>query len=288
MKLQPEWAAYLATLESKLGEGLAREFVESLHQKYGGCPRMALRFFHNLGMTWAPVIKAWSAWVQTHAEVGTIAIILHDAKPLVMLEETKTWTQLYLNRPTCGIKDELSQDAAKTSHSLLHKYLRQHACDEPFTFVDSGCYGSIVLALHQMGISFQPLFFFSKNPNIPGFLNDLDVSEEEGTILNDSLECGFPHHYRRTENLIETNGTVHVILEETDRLSMQFSLAALCGVGMGSLSKTRNLRTSVEHLLALSRQARAGTFTGILSHESPEWSEKEKFLANWPKDLRWT
>ena len=284
--MNKQWQKFHQTLAKELGEELANEFVQSLFKKSGGCPKKAARFFYELGIQWAPLMHAWSQWIEKHAE-GTIALILRDAKPLISLPSTKNWKRLYLNRLTCGVPDELSGDTSIKQHPLLKHYLSQNGCSEHFTFVDSGCYGSVVLELCKLGLNFRPLFFFSKNPNIPGFLNEIGISMIEGEILNDSLECGFPHMCARPSELVEKNGEVYVDLRPSDRLSVRFGNAAMQGVRDATFSSAISAKEAAQSLLALSEQSRLGEFTGVLSHTSPEWSKKNEFLSNWPKHLCW-
>ena len=110
----------------------------------------ASTFFYELGKVWAPLMKLWGYWIQEKTTGNDIALILRDAKPLEVLSLTKDWKKLYLNRKNCGIPDELSGDDGSDPHPLLKRYLREQGCTDYFTFVDSGCYGTIVLELHRM------------------------------------------------------------------------------------------------------------------------------------------
>jgi len=277
------WQEYLRTLSKELGDELAREFVASLHKRSNGCVEAATEFFFQLGQLWSPLMQHWGSWAQSRGR-GTMALILRDAKPLGALPMAKEWKKLYLNRLTCGIGDELSGESAR-QHPLLKKYLSQYDCAEYFTFVDSGCYGTVVLELHKLGVRFQPLFFFSKNPNIAGFLNEIGVSEKKGEILNDALECGFPHLCLRPTELVESNGKIRVVLHPSDPLSVRFGKAAMRGVRSAPASNASAISIA-EALLSLSEKAHY-EFTGILAHSSPEWSKKKEFLASWPRDLCW-
>lgn len=279
------WKNHLLTLTKELGEELAKDFVSSMYCKSKGSVNMASQFFYELGETWAPVMYHWAQWIKENSE-NQIALILRDAKPLEAISMTKEWKKLYLNRQNCGIKDELSGDVSKP-HPLLKKYLEQNFCSEYFTFVDSGCYGTIVLQLYQMGIRFKPLFFFSKNQNIPGFLNNLGFTESEGEVLNDSLECAFPNIYERPSNFVEIGENVNVSLKQSDYLSVLFGKSAFNGLSNFNFSNCAEPRFEVIKLLKLSEEAKKGNFTGILGHSSPEWSKKNEFLANWPKNLLW-
>lgn len=280
------WREYRQTLIKELGDELARDFVDSLRARSRGCVGTATQFFYELGLRWAPLIHIWGKWVKQNAR-GTIVIILRDAKPLSALPSTKSWERLYLNRLTCGVPDELSGNTSSKQHPLLKRYLSQCGCSKYFTFADSGCYGTVVLELHKLGMNFQPLFFFSKNPHIRGFLNEIGISMKEGEILNDSLECGFPHMYKRPSELMESNGKARVVLRSSDLLSVKFGKAAMRGVRDARVAPCVSAREAAERLLLFSQKARRGEFTGVLGYTSPEWSKKKEFLANWPKRLSW-
>jgi hypothetical protein len=237
-------------------------------------------------MSWASLLRAWSAWIKNNAQ-GTIAIILRDAKPLIALPSTNNWKRLYLNRLICGVPDELSGDDSVKQHPLLKQYLSQCDCADYFTFADSGCYGTVVLELHKIGMRFQPLFFFSKNPHIRGFLNEIGISMKEGELLNDSLECCFPHIYSRPSKLAENNGRVEAVLHYSDQLSINFGKAAMSGVKNAAIGTSIDALGAAQELLLLSQKARQNIFTGILGHTSPEWSKKQEFLSSWPNHLHW-
>ncbi|MFA5793428.1 MAG: hypothetical protein WC897_06255 [Candidatus Gracilibacteria bacterium] len=284
------WKNYLDTMQKELGSEVAKTFVESLVLASHSSEEYAIHFFYRLGRTWAPVIASWAIWIKNRAAHESIALILRDAKPLQEIPNTHSWKKLYLNRQNCGIPDELSGDVSILCHPLLKQYLKENSCENDFTFIDSGCYGTVVLELHKLGIKFQPLFFFSKNPNIPGFLNELGFSEKEGEILNDSLECAFPNIYcRPSEMILNERGRVVVPLTSADELSVLFGREALRGVCDESrlYHSCYNETQCVKNLLSLSAQAKNGIFTGILATASPEWSGKKDFLEHWPKHLSW-
>lgn len=281
------WQEYRRTLKKELGEELAQEFVDSLYSQSRGCVKVATQFFYTLGTMWAPIMFAWSEWVKQNAQ-GTVAIVLRDAKPLAAMPSFSAhrWQHLYLNRLLCGVEDELSGDGRNGQHPLLTRYLAQYGCSDTFTYVDSGCYGTIVLKLYNQGVTCQPLFLFSKNPSIRGFVNECGISTEEGTILNDSFECGFPHVFVRPSELVEKKGKVKAVLYYSDPLSVQFGRAAMQGVRDSKQGDAVSGREAAQALLLLSQNAHR-RFTGILGHPSPEWSKKKEFLSSWPKHLCW-
>jgi hypothetical protein len=271
------------TLSIEVGQDLSEIFSDGLFIKTNHNISKGINFFYNLGQSWGPLIQNWALWINKKALHKNIALILRDTKPLEVLNITDTWHRLYLNRQNCGIADEISGDNTEMN-PLLKEYLKQNNCANEFTFIDSGCYGSIVLELHKIGISFQPLFFFSKNPNIPGYLNELGVDEEIGTILNDSLECAFPNIFNRPNEFINHNGQIKAKLVYSDKLSVNFGKAALNGV---KKSKLISEHESLNVLLDLLDKSQKGDFTGIFNKPSPEWSQKQNFLDNWPKNLNW-
>lgn len=271
------------TLTREVGPELSRNFSEGLMNVTSGNIDKGARFFYQLGKAWGPLMRNWATWVTHKTQDKNIALILRDAKPLEMIDTTQEWHRLYLNRKNCGISDEISGDDT-SMHPLLKEYLDQYNCSQGFTFVDSGCYGSIVLELHRIGVNLNPLFFFSKNPHIPGYLNELGVDEETGTILNDSLECAFPNIYNRPQEFISEGGKIVVKLSHADELSIRFGRAALQGIKDSCMLDERK---SLEKILKLLERSQKGDFTGIFQSPSPEWSQKKEFLDNWPKTLHW-
>lgn len=286
--MRDDWQSYRQTLAKELGDELAEEFTAGLHAQTGGSIPAAESLFYDVGRIWAPILQAWGAWIERHAE-GPIALIMRDAKPLAVLPMAKSWKQLYLNRLICGVPDELSGDSAHKQHPLLRRYLKQYECAGNFTFVDTGCYGTVVLELHKLGLNFKPLFFFSKNPHIRGFLNEAGVSSSDGEILNDSLECAFPHVFERPTEMVERTDGVGVTLRPTDSLSVTLGNAALRGVQESAPSHSDEpMGNLVNRLVDLSKAARRGEFGGVLARSSPEWSKKREFLCSWPKELQWS
>lgn len=281
------WKKYLETMAKELGEIEAARFVESVRKGSQNSVEKAETFFYRLGKIWAPTVHFWGSWTRDRAKYSTIALILRDAKPLGELPLAKDWKKLFLNRKNCGISDELSGDITQTCDPLLARYIASKGCENEFTFVDSGCYGTIVRELHEFGFSFQPLFFFSKNPHIRGFLNDLGVKQKEGEILNDSLECAFPNIHMRPQKIVKRNGRVFAPLLRNDPLSVRFGNASLRGVRDYASREKTNPEKEVCKLLLLSERARTGEFTGVLPFSSPEWSGKDEFLARWPPHLSW-
>jgi hypothetical protein len=283
------WEAYGRTLQRELGDDLGTKFFQSLRESVEDNISVAEEKFRDVGRAWAPIIHHWGSWVlDVERRDLPTALILRDAKTIGSYRQARRWKQIYVNRKITGIADELSHDGEGECQPLLIPYLAEHGCDQEFTLVDSGCYGTVVLELSKLGVKTNPLFFWSKNPHIPGFLNTLGITEEEGTILNDSMECAFPHLIERPEKLLRLRNRIVPDIHQADPLSIRFGKAALLGL---SIRMTEagwgTAREEVQRLLARAEDAARGHFTGILSETSPEWSKKMEFLRNWPAHLSW-
>ena len=285
------WQSFQNTLSLELGESLAEQFTTPLFKETNGSIELASKKYFDIGITWAPVIAHWRNWIIKNT-IGPPVLVMRDAKPLTVVPISSSWAKVWLNRKSCGIPDEISGSYETHLDPLVCAYLKQHHLDSHFTFVDSGCWGTIVKELHALGLNFKPLFFFSHNPNIPGFLNEMGVEEKHGEILNDSFECCFPNMVIRPSSFLQNEGRQIVpVLKNTDELSVILGRMALEGVRIGALSLSGDLPSAldaIEGIIDLSERAKRGEFTGILPKNSPTWSEGKKFLALWPEELCWT
>lgn len=278
-------------LAPELGEDLAQELARSIACYHDGSLRSLEHIFFEVGVQWSAVLLAWRDWISEKAQYRPV-LLMRDAEPLTVIPRSSQWQVAWLNRKNCGIEDELSGDRGATINPFIKDYLEQENLLEPFTFVDGGAWGTIVLELYGIGLRFQPLFFYSHNPNIPGFLNELGISREDGELLNDSLECSFLKSIRRPSRFCQdASGKIRPELLRTDPVIASLSRATLRGVeaGAANLRQVPDPHRAIECLLALSRKAaNSGKFSGILPRNSPTWSKGESFLASWPKRLKWT
>jgi hypothetical protein len=158
--------------------------------------------------------------------------------------------------------------------------------------VDSGCWGSIVKDLHlKTSLQFQPLFFYSHNPNIQGFLNELNIDDKTCELLNDSMECCFINTITRsTEFKKDENLNITPIVEPLDSLSIALGNELLSSISKNAESFASNsigIDMAVEKILEACINSKNGVFNGILSKNSPTWSEGKVFLKTWPKNLNW-
>jgi hypothetical protein len=282
------WQDFKKTFVAEIGEELAELFVGPLHSHCHGNIHTARRVYFEIGLQWAPVILAWRDWVLKKA-FGRPVLVMRDAKPLSAVPISEGWQRVWLNRKICGVSDEISGDAEQPMNPSLNAYIRQCGLEPGFTFVDSGCWGTLIKEFCcRLGMEFQPLFFFSHNPNIPGFLNELGVDDEGAEILNDSLECCFPNMVERPTDFIwNMEHRIAPDLKATDELSAAVGREVLNGVGRGAMNGYKSIKEAVSRLLDKSSFARRGKFTGILPKNSPTWSCGAEFLVTWPKNLHW-
>ena len=279
------------TLVPELGADLSKDVALSLkHRVTDGSGDSLEDVFFNLGVEWAPVLICWRDWIMRYARYNPV-LMMRDAIPLKVIPVASSWKEAWVNRLNCGIEDELSLDRSGMMADLAWEYIAQEGLNHPFTFVDGGAWGTIVQKLHELGLKFQPLFFYSHNPNIKGFLNDLGLDKKQGELLNDSLECSFPKLFHRPASFIRNEmGMVSPQLAHTEEGVARLGRASLRGVEKraASIKHSGDPMIAVKYLLELSELARnSGLFTGILPRNSPTWSGGKKFLDGWPEELIW-
>lgn len=272
---------FRVTLGLELGAELANDFTDSLIKNTGGVIRRCQDVYFRFGEFWAPVMIGWAKWIESNAKYQPY-IVLRDTKPLTVIETSMDWPQIWLNRSICGIQDELSGERDHEADRLIVGYIEQNNLHKPFTMVDSGCWGTIIWQLQRrMGLDLQPLFFFSHNPYISGYLNQFEwIGDEVGEALNDSLECCFPNFHQRPKRLIESNGLIEPVVESMNGLSYILGQAAMAGLSHGS-KVISSEEEGLGNLVDLHKRAKSGEFTGILPHHSPTWSKGKEFIANW-------
>ena len=206
---------------------------------------------------------------------------------------------VYANRPMLNIEDEIDPQWASANGNVV-KYLSMLGLAQmkKIVWADTGAWGTVVKAL-KVGIlnnaDFHPLFLYSHNPHIPSYLNSLlaecGIEDKFGEVLNDSIECVFPQPHIRPLDVVYVNGSWQVQLETSCYLSEQWGYAALSGVQKAAEAALcgqmlKDEQTTLIQLKDLSLKAKnTGQWTGVLSTNTPTWSNGEEFLANWPKNL---
>lgn len=301
-------------LITEIGEDLAYKFLGSLKDREN-----LVKTYENLGKLWAPLILGWYNWLIKQNVVNP-KIMMRDGKILTF---NKDFKKLYLNRKNMGIEDEFDSTIkkAKIENSLIVKYLKQEdVYDKYFTFIDSGCWGSIVFDLNTKQqfskMNFKPLFFYSHNPNIKGFLNDLmekNIIRDEKfcELLNDSLESAFLNYEKRTEKFEEKNNKIFPIIEEENCFIAKLGKKALEslfveiaeilklepknkeimlkeGLSTEELSKYllkidiyKIIKDGIKKLKDAQEKAYKGEFTGILPINSPTSKSGPMLLTKW-------
>lgn len=294
---------YLQQLFSAIGKvGSLSEFVkegETLHFKvahdvYGplifGCGQFMSEYFSSVGIN------------------GNVYYALRDAAPLlkaaklVMPKYDLIPVGIYINRPLCGIGDEINPEVVPNGDMtlMIQKYLAQNGvfANGKVGWADAGCWGTVPLVLkvhHLADREYYPIFFYSHNPKIPDYLHWLskgtEVGEEVLNSMNDSLECLFPSPVRRPLLLTEEHGLVTPKLKASSLLSQKWGLAALAGIEQYAKEKSATgvsfseQQEALKNFLQSIEQSKQDIWSGVLWQSTPLWSQGEDFLAKFPSGL---
>lgn len=275
----------------KKGEAL---HFQVAHDTYGplllGCAQFMAKHFSQVGIK------------------GGIYYALRDAAPLmkaaeyVMPKHDLAPIGVYINRPLCGVGDEINPEVVPNGDMtlMIQKYLTQNGvfASDKVGWVDAGCWGTVPLVLkihHFTDKEYYPIFFYSHNPKIPDYLHWLaagtSASEEALNCMNDSLECLFPSPVRRPLSLVEQQGLVVPKLKPSSMLSQKWGLAALAGVEQYAQEKFEQGVSVSEQQEALQKfldkveQSKQDIWSGILWQSTPIWSQGEDFLSRYPSGL---
>lgn len=299
---------------------LAKEYIGSLvahigpeYGSYEEFIKKGKEVHKTLGReVYGPLIVGFLEWVEhelseKNVPPGPVHFALRDAWPFyaaahVLWDGSHVYYPVgtYLNRPLLGIEDEIAPELTHTD-GFVAEYLKKNNMSDagkPVALVDSGAWGTVIRALKETylpGTPLFPLFWYSHNPHIKGFINGLlaevSLPPEFGEVLNDSMECVFPQGYRRPV-AFETSGTTRTLsLIKSDALSVAWGQAALEGVieaahaYKNGISHEDVLR-GIHKAYRLSQQSKlSGEWTGVLSTHTPTWSKGDEFLASWPTHL---
>ena len=293
---------YLSQLYAAIGENTSSaEFVgkgellhfQVAHDVYGplilGCTQFMAEYFSQVGIQ------------------GNIYYALRDATPLlkasaiVMPKYGFNPIGVYINRPLCGIGDEINPEVVPNGDmtSMIKKYLDQKGAlsQSKVAWVDSGCWGTVPLVLkthHFSNQRYYPVFYYSHNPKIPDYLHWLadgtKATEEELNCMNDSLECMFPSPIRRPLLLVENGSHVDPKLKPASALSQKWGLAALEGIEAyikGNLNgiSYQEQEEALGVFLDKIKLAKNGEWSGVLWNSTPIWSQGAGFLSKYPNNL---
>lgn len=303
-ELTPELASvYVASLAEKLG-GPNQELAEIVK-------RGELLHQHVGETIYGPLIAGYVQWVEAMcgevSHTGPVYFALRDALPLKTAADV-LWdgkaiypVGVYANRPMLMIEDEIAPEWANANGKVV-QYLGMLglAGMKKVVWSDTGAWGTVVKAL-KVGLlndaDYLPLFWYSHNPHISGYVNTLlaecRINDKFGEILNDSLECVFPQPHVRPLDVVSGPTGWQVKLELSCYLSQVWGNAALLGVNNaahkvraeGGISLEAQIR-SLQHLYSLHEIAKTtGQWTGVLPVNTPTWSLGPEFINAWPEGL---
>lgn len=303
---EPYAKKYLGQLYAAIGQtASAGEFVkkgEDLH----------FQVAHDV---YAPLIKGCTQFMAEYFSKkgieGKVYFALRDAAPLLLAAESVMPAYdlkpvgVHINRPLCGIGDEISPEVVPNGDmaAMIYKYLRQEGAFDNGSvgWVDTGCWGTVPLVLkthYFQKQDYYPVFLYSHNPKIPDYLHWLvseagvtGTDEEALNTINDSAECIFPSPVRRPLVLTEADSLVVPKIKSSSLLSQKWGMAALNGVS-GYLAETHGEVISlsdqekalVTFLLKID-QSKNDTWSGTLWQSTPMWSQGSEFLQKYPKYL---
>lgn len=292
-------------LARELTPELAGVYVQGLLKTIENVEK-GVEWHFNLGeKLYGPLIVGYVGWLEKKMKEigyqGKVHFALRDAAPLMTAAEImwqgKTYFPVgaYVNRPLLGVDDEIAPEKAKVNGNMKD-YLRSLEITgaEKVIWSDTGAWGTVVKTMKQIGLvpgELHPLFWYSHNPHIPGYLNELlakvVLPEKFGEVINDSLECVFPQQWLRPLELESSPGGWQAKLVSTDGLSCLWGQAALMGVAEAAKHSHEAISEdkAISNLYSLHQEAKMGICTGVLAGNTPTWSKGEQFLANWPDNL---
>ncbi|KKR79702.1 MAG: hypothetical protein UU25_C0009G0009 [Microgenomates group bacterium GW2011_GWB1_40_9] len=310
--------AFEGVLAKELSVPIAHSYMQTLIHELGGAnqPYEMLLAYGNvlheqIGLEiYGPLLVGYCQWVEQMCEqighTGLVHMALRDGAPMLSAA-TVLWKDtdivphgVYVNRPILGIEDEISADVEGADAYVLH-YLAQQGIhpNGKLVLCDSGAWGTVVKEMKQKLLpdtQFYPLFWYSHNPYIPGYLNsllqELGHPDSVGEIVNDSLECVFPQCWERpTHTTILPSGHINVVLTPNVPLAVAWGESALNGVVKAATNYKQGISHEEEldalHAIVISSKyaQESGTWTGVLPDHTPTWSRGQEFLSAWPKDL---
>lgn len=302
----------------ELSPSFAHEYMQTVTHQLGGSEQSYDVLVEKGNMLheyvghalYGPLIVGYCQWVNEQCQnigyTGTVHMALRDAAPFMVAADilwkdtSLTPHGIYVNRPILGIEDEIAKDTAGFDTHIF-QYLAQHGIqpDGKLVLCDSGAWGTVVKEMKQKllpSTKFYPLFWFSHNPHIPGYLNGLlaELGKEEtiGEIINDSIECTFPQCVQRPTKTVQSpTGTIDVVVKPSTDLAISWGTSALQGVALAAQEHGQGISHKEElaalaNIIALSDvAAQTKTWTGVLPTHTPTWSHGEQFLSAWPADL---
>jgi len=308
---------------SELGESLSKYYIDGMYdamqvsQKSEVAEAGERLFYHLARDTFGPMMCAFSDWtVKSYSSTGKDGKVLFIARDgllnyeiaKTLVEEKPEWYPsmthenlgvVYLTRKLAGEADEIARiERRDTDEHRVAKYLEQSGVNKDALLVDMGMYGTLYNKGCRVYWEEKPalVFFYSKNPNVMGFVNLLagryggegykHEVEHLGNILVDSMESATPHQHRSPSSLKESDGKLSPMLEEiNDTYIQKWHKASMLGyidAAKDYASSPSNAMSEIQRLLGLHYSAH-NAWNGMLPEITPEWSLKKAFLKNEPE-----
>ncbi|OGG10013.1 hypothetical protein A2154_05180 [Candidatus Gottesmanbacteria bacterium RBG_16_43_7] len=312
---ETEIQLFKSVLTKELTSDLAQLYTDSLISYLGGLDQPIDEFIQNGSIVhkyigenlYGPLICGYVIWLEQKIayiyDQGPVYFALRDGAPFYTAAQV-LWKNknlqpagVYINRPILGIEDEIAQEKGRVDNRV-YQYLAAYGIhkDTKIILSDSGAWGTVVKEIKTNllpNTSLYPLFWYSHNPYIDGYTNELlekyGLDPAYGEILNDSLECLFPQTVERPISFMIQNGTIDVALTPSCRLSVVWGKSALSGVSQAASNFDTTeieLESALRKLIFLSEKAKqAKIWTGVLPTHSPTWSKGDEFIQLWPASL---
>jgi len=297
-------------LANELTPGLAGLYVQGLVNTLGK-ERMIEKgeeWHFEIGKNlYGPLAVGFCQWVEEYCQGirhgGAVHFALRDAAPLQESANVQ-WdgkmiypVGIYVNRPLLGIEDEIApQEASVDGNMRVYLGALGLLSSSNVVWADTGAWGTVIKVLKQgllKDVNLHPLFWFSHNPGIPGYINHLlkeaALNPCLGEVINDSLECVFPQQYQRPLEVVQDKVGWRVNLEHNNPIAVTWGRAALAGVKaaareLSGITRAQEI-VAINKLAEAHEGAKTGGCTGVLPQNTPTWSKGEQFLAEWPKGL---
>jgi len=310
-------------LGSELGSSFVNSFYQQLYQSNPNpspeeVEASGANIFQSLARnTYGPLLCYFTDWMlkgySKSGKNGKVLFLARDSIPLFniakILIKNRDYQPLtssnlgliYYTRSLAGEADEIAGINQRNVNGKVSKYLMQEGLNQDALLVDMGMYGSLYCKgsglFWDRKINPALVFFYSKNPNILGFLN-LVFGDYKGNmtqrqkdlsnILVDGTECVNPQKYWSPGELIESDSKmIPELIEIKDQLVQRWHQASIKGYQEAAEKYIHNrsidLHGELEKLQKLSDLAKQGIWTGVLPHITPEWSLKNDFLNNTPR-----
>jgi hypothetical protein len=267
-----------------------------------------------------PLVVRFAECVLKHAPPGsTVAFLARDAQPYFeaarvlnkredLASKGLNVRYVTLNRGHLQIADEnLEKGGLKPRDSaqekLIDAYLAQEGFGNPrgVVIVDTGCWGTMIQKLLEEAqvrgpdkLNIQQVFFmYSRNDSIFGFVNEVAKAHgpsklaKQGVFIADTFE-GLPKGEESSKEFAQvSDGPVSPIPRpiDSDYLA-EWQEAVLRGVRESTaayLQSPELFPTAGQALSILedNRLEAKNSFTGVLPHATPEWSDGKGFLKGW-------